>query len=948
MDDLFIAAFGLDKRKNKVNDSSKNFFEKVDNDDTIFLKEIVNGSIREIEIEATRLQKFLVINNKREDDDLQFSVQVLEMEEDGIRVRIGGNIYGLGETRVLPEVLLANKIKIPFETFIWLEDIIFIASKLPIDVKKIYQAVGADENGNTPENYWQLQREFFEKLVVDYLERYHFGYEQDFCRLLSPYWAVKGEWSLVRQWEDIPSKEQIKKLDRVKSFLDGMFITEKITRDDKERWILNKNTPENKPKDLIQCFKDTLKYCESDELRDETEKSVFSSQIYPEGFFAKRRIKNKKADILVERTTTFGAASRYRDLGKIAVLNFANPEIPGGGVKNGAKAQEESLCRCSNLYPCIASPRVQEEFYKYHYLKKRFFYSDRVIYTKDVTVFKDDELDMLDKEKWFHVDVLTCAAPFTAKIGYVKEAFSGSEKFKLSRTALMRIFESRIKNIISVAMDNEADILILGAFGCGAFKNPPDIVARAFKNVIQKNHYEECFDKIIFAVKSSNYDNPYEICPNLLAFETEFYGKSKEFEKNGYAYKKYFYHGYKEGTLCGPLYSDAADRSESIFLLGKWFEENIQSGVLYSGRGKTTRRSYLRWQKTNKYSGKQFSVLGDSISTLAGYNPEGYNVFFSEDVREKSNVWGKDFTWWGQVIDYVGGELLVSNAWSGSCVTKMPDRDSLFPSACSDERTNGLHLECVKPDVIMIYLGINDWAKGLGMPGKGYRGRKSEEKTIPFETAYQIMIQKLKMNYPDAEIWCCTLCPTFMSIDTSFVFPAMFGGVHIEEYNQVIRETARREGCKLLDLYLYQTPYDTIDGTHPNSSGMKTLATLVLREALEESESEFLDCEDQHEFITINNKICICKKCKKKIRRDPKLEWEYVRRSANQTAELPFDREGKNETTLLYPDKVGKNKTTRLYPEMREKNRIVQTRPNLLKKIGNFVNRRSSSKKDDI
>ena len=386
----------------------------------------------------------------------------------------------------------------------------------------------------------------------------------------------------------------------------------------------------------------------------------------------------------------------------------------------------------------------------------------------------------------------------------------------------------------------------------------------------------------------------------------------------------------------GPLKGSVAEKSQIIFPSGKCVEENVQSGL------------YLRWQKTNKYSGKLFSVLGDSISTLAGYNPDGYSVFFSEDVCEKSKVLGKNDTWWGQVIDYVGGELLINNAWSGSCVTKMPDRDGLFPSACSDERTNGLHMECVKPDVIMIYLGINDWAKGLGMPGKGYRGRKSEEGTIPFETAYQIMIQKLKVNYPDAEIWCCTLCPTFMSADTSFVFPAMFGGIHIEEYNQVIRETARREGCRLLDLYLYQTPYDTIDGTHPNNSGMRTLATLVLREALEESESEFLDCEDQHEFTTINNKICICKKCKKKIRRDPKLEWEYVRRSANQTAELPLDREGKNETTLLYPDIMGKNKTTRLYPEMREKNRVVQTRPNLLKKIGNFVNRRSSSKKDDI
>ena len=117
MDDLFIAAFGLDKRKNQVTDNSKNFFEKVDNDDTIFLKEIVNGSIREIKATwawATWCQELLVINNERECDDLEFSVQVLGVDEDGIRVLTRGKIYGLGETRLLPGVSSANQIKIPF------------------------------------------------------------------------------------------------------------------------------------------------------------------------------------------------------------------------------------------------------------------------------------------------------------------------------------------------------------------------------------------------------------------------------------------------------------------------------------------------------------------------------------------------------------------------------------------------------------------------------------------------------------------------------------------------------------------------------------------------------------------------------------------------------------------------------------------------------------------
>ena len=932
MDDLFIAAFACDIRK-------EGFLrrEKKINAKDLCLKTLVNNTIKAFK--ASKQDDYLEIVDRYSEMekmpvDIYLMLQLIEIKDNFVQARVGKEIRE--RSIMVASVLrreeshfrgLRGEIRIPFDTFIWFENIFFIMSKSPIDTRKVYEILGADENGDDPENYEKLRHAFFKKMLIDYLKAYEFGEEKNFCELFSPYLDEMGKY--------------------VRELLIELFKSGTIRMDDKKRWILNNNL-RNKPKDLVQCFKDTLNYCESNELKDETEKAVVYSKIYPEGFLAKRRIKNKKADILVERTTTFDAAARYRDLGKIAVLNFANPEIPGGGVKNGAKAQEESLCRCSNLYPCLTSLRVQEEFYKYHYLKKRFFYSDRVIYTKDVTVFKDDELDMLDKEKWFHVDVLTCAAPFTAKIGYVKDTFSGSEKFKLSRTALMRIFESRIKNIINAAMDNEADILILGAFGCGAFRNPPDIVARAFKNVIQTNHYEECFDKIIFAVKSSNNDNPYEICPNLLAFETEFYGRSEEFEKDHDAYKKYFYNGYKAGTLCGPLDGDAAKCSEIVLLPGKWFEEEIQSGVLYSGGRKINRKSYLRWQKTNKYSEKQFSVLGDSISTLDGYNPDGYNVFFSGDICEKSKVVRKSDTWWGQVINYVGGELLINNAWSGSCVTKMPDRDSLFPSACSDERTSGLHMECVKPDVIMIYLGINDWAKGLGMPGKGYRGRKSEKGTLPFETAYQIMIQKLKMNYPNAEIWCCTLCPTFMSVDTSFVFPAMFGGVHIEEYNQVIRQTASREGCKLLDLYLYQTPYDTIDGTHPNNWGMKTLATLVIREALGESGAEFLDCEDQHEYIIMNNKICICKKCKKKIKRNPKLEWEYVKRTVNQTAELPFDKEGKNETTLLYPDIMGKNKTTRLYPEMREKNRVVQTRPNLLKKIGDLVNRRSVSKKDDI
>ncbi len=38
---------------------------------------------------------------------------------------------------------------------------------------------------------------------------------------------------------------------------------------------------------------------------------------------------------------------------KTCVLNFASASNPGGGVAHGSSAQEESICRCSTLYPCL-------------------------------------------------------------------------------------------------------------------------------------------------------------------------------------------------------------------------------------------------------------------------------------------------------------------------------------------------------------------------------------------------------------------------------------------------------------------------------------------------------------------------------------------------------------------------------------------------------------------
>lgn len=580
---------------------------------------------------------------------------------------------------------------------------------------------------------------------------------------------------------------------------------------------------------LLASFSNTLNMINSNPfLTYETKKAMHSSRVYKEGFISNAvspHYENTRVEVV--SGTTFAVAKDYCKLGKVAVLNFANPENPGGGVQNGAMAQEECLCRSSNLYPCLCDKSVFADFYLYHRNLRSFFYSDRLIYTKGVTVFKDDcEVPQLMPEnEWFQVDVITCSAPYIARRKYTNKA------------ALKELFKSRIKNIFEAALDNGAKVLILGAVGCGAFKNPPEIVAKAFHEVIEENAYQAKFKKIVFAIKNTVDNDPYMACPNITAFEREFYGLSAEGNKNR------FTDSYSYLQAAGVVYMP----SGRILKDGKEFNP------------------YLEWKAHNPYFGKQFSVLGDSISTLDGYNPLGYNLFYFGENCFRSGVREMKNTWWGKVIDFFGGELLVNNSWSGSRVTQLPGSDSLFPSGCSDERTGSLHIRNVMPDVIIVYLGTNDWANGVSTE-LNESVRLGNEYNDLFDGAYGNMIRKIRSNYPNAEIWCCTLCATFMSSDPSFKFPYKYNGNYINKYNQIIETVANQQNCKMIDLFSYSVPYDSIDGSHPNVNGMNTLATLMIRSIGGKDVEPFLDCEnDQHDFKCIaqnaDSKRHVCQKC---------------------------------------------------------------------------------------
>ena len=144
---------------------------------------------------------------------------------------------------------------------------------------------------------------------------------------------------------------------------------------------------------------------------------------------------------------------------------------------------------------------------------------------------------------------------------------------------------------------------------------------------------------------------------------------------------------------------------------------------------------------------------------------------------------------------------------------------------CSDERTSSLSRDGRTPDVIMVFLGINDW--GCGVPPRPEYDTDKDNPAV-FSVAYDLMLEKLRLNYPDAEIWCLTLPVSKCSAKEGFTFPYRYYGRHIEEFSGVIRESAGKHGCRLIDVYRPEKPHDTLEGFHPNNDGMITLAELVI------------------------------------------------------------------------------------------------------------------------
>lgn len=214
---------------------------------------------------------------------------------------------------------------------------------------------------------------------------------------------------------------------------------------------------------------------------------------------------------IASRKRSFEAAAPYALEGKkVCVLNFASSVTPGGGVTYGSQAQEESLCRVSSLYPAL-SHESAKAFYTRHWdmiragtMKREN--RDDCIYTPGVAVVREDagEERLLPENLRYSVDVITCAAPD------LREVEDGS-RYAPTQDELNHLLVRRWRRILAVAASNGADVLILGAFGCGVFANPPQLVAAAFEQAFAEMAC--CFETVEFAVYVRD-----ENSPNLRAF----------------------------------------------------------------------------------------------------------------------------------------------------------------------------------------------------------------------------------------------------------------------------------------------------------------------------------------------------------------------------------------------------------------------------------------------
>ncbi|RHB84887.1 SGNH/GDSL hydrolase family protein [Streptococcus lutetiensis] len=245
---------------------------------------------------------------------------------------------------------------------------------------------------------------------------------------------------------------------------------------------------------------------------------------------------------------------------------------------------------------------------------------------------------------------------------------------------------------------------------------------------------------------------------------------------------------------------------------------------------------------TYSLKGKKLGIIGDSISTYNGHIPTGYEPYYPA-----YDVTSVDSTWWKQLINNTGMELCVNASWSGSTITGDQDNTTGFVG-CSDARVNALTASNGDaPDIIIVYIGINDFGKNNGAVCGNYRGKTaiSQERNVTsISDAFGILLSKLQTKYPKAKIFVSRIMPERYAGSMSESHVAGFPNINpsdnvsLPAFNEQIEEIASAFNCPVIPMdkagiTFFNVSQYTGDNLHPKFTYMTMMAKIV-QKVLEE------------------------------------------------------------------------------------------------------------------
>ncbi|MEM9823832.1 MAG: TIGR02452 family protein [Bacteroidota bacterium] len=188
-------------------------------------------------------------------------------------------------------------------------------------------------------------------------------------------------------------------------------------------------------------------------------------------------------------TTLDSVRKEYKIDPNLVCLNFASARNPGGGFLNGSQAQEESIARATGLYPCLLKA---EPYYVANRKITTCIYTDHMIYAPKVPVIKVEDGTLMEAANF--VSIITAPAVNTGVV--LRNEPQNIDKIP----SRMR---QRIDMVLAICKKHQHQTLILGAWGCGVFRNDPQQIAQMFYESLM-GKYRNQFKKVVFSVYSKN------------------------------------------------------------------------------------------------------------------------------------------------------------------------------------------------------------------------------------------------------------------------------------------------------------------------------------------------------------------------------------------------------------------------------------------------------------